>query len=280
MMLKEESFLHAEVCWVNLLYLWTSVVAHKEFACSAWDSGSIPALGRSPGGENGNPLQYSHLENPMDRRAWQATVHGAAKSRTQLKRLGMAWLCLYICLSVYLSVYLYLSIFYHCLLYPPSCLSLSHLIDFFFNYTKNHVSKNLLGKQTLPNTIQFVRFVFFCVCVGGVFFSQQSQLLVRGPSFKFPKCLPKCRWWPWMQARLCPAEYKSQLPGPCCIVCIWRQLVTWSWAASSSWPVSSPSRQGSRQLVSLVPPLRTRESGSRKSKTVLCSLKRGWSGVG
>ena len=44
------------------------------------DMGSIPGLGRSPGGGNGNPLQYSHLENPMDR-AWQATtVHGVAKS--------------------------------------------------------------------------------------------------------------------------------------------------------------------------------------------------------
>jgi len=48
------------------------------------DMGSIPGLGRSPGGGNGNPLQYSCLENPMDRGAWQATVHGIAKSQTQL----------------------------------------------------------------------------------------------------------------------------------------------------------------------------------------------------
>ena len=40
------------------------------------DSGSIPGLGRSPGEEHGNPLQYSCLENPMDRGAWWATVHG------------------------------------------------------------------------------------------------------------------------------------------------------------------------------------------------------------
>ena len=46
------------------------------------DASSIPGLGRSPGGGNGNPLQYSYLENPMDRGAWQATVHGVAKSRT------------------------------------------------------------------------------------------------------------------------------------------------------------------------------------------------------
>ena len=48
------------------------------------DSSSIPGLGRSPGEGNGNPLQYSYLENPMDRGAWWATVHRVTKSRTQL----------------------------------------------------------------------------------------------------------------------------------------------------------------------------------------------------
>ena len=48
------------------------------------DTGSIPELGRSPGGENDNPLQYSCLENSTDRGTWRATVHGAAKSRTRL----------------------------------------------------------------------------------------------------------------------------------------------------------------------------------------------------
>ena len=47
--------------------------------------GSIPGLGQSPGGRHGNPLQYSRLENPMERGAWWATVHGVIKSRTQLK---------------------------------------------------------------------------------------------------------------------------------------------------------------------------------------------------
>ena len=50
----------------------------KEFACKAGDPGSIHGKGRYPGKGNGNPLQYSCLENPMDRGAWQATVHGAA----------------------------------------------------------------------------------------------------------------------------------------------------------------------------------------------------------
>ena len=56
----------------------------KESACNAGDLGSIPGSGRSPGEGNGNPLQYSSLENSMDRRACQVTVHGVAKSRTQL----------------------------------------------------------------------------------------------------------------------------------------------------------------------------------------------------
>ena len=46
------------------------------------DAGSIPASGRSPGGGHGNPLQYSCRENPMDRGAWQATVHRVAESDT------------------------------------------------------------------------------------------------------------------------------------------------------------------------------------------------------
>ena len=52
------------------------------------DLGLIPGLGRSPGGEHGNPLQYSCLENPMDRGAWQAIVHRVAKSQSQLKWLS------------------------------------------------------------------------------------------------------------------------------------------------------------------------------------------------
>jgi len=54
----------------------------KETACGAGDSGSIPGSGRSPGESNGNPLQYSCLENSMDRGAWGVTVHGIAESRT------------------------------------------------------------------------------------------------------------------------------------------------------------------------------------------------------
>ena len=56
----------------------------KVSACNVGDLGLIPGSGRSPGEGNGNPLQYSCLENPKDKGAWWATVHGVAKSRTRL----------------------------------------------------------------------------------------------------------------------------------------------------------------------------------------------------
>ena len=56
----------------------------KEAAFNVGDQGSIPGSGRSPGEGNGNPLQYSCLENPMDSTEWQARVHRVAKSRTCL----------------------------------------------------------------------------------------------------------------------------------------------------------------------------------------------------
>ena len=68
---------------LTLTYLHVSIFpggsVGKEFAYNARDSGSIPGSGRSPGEGNGNPLQYPCLEDPMDRGAWRATVHGVAK---------------------------------------------------------------------------------------------------------------------------------------------------------------------------------------------------------
>ena len=56
----------------------------EESACNAGDPSSIPGLGRSPGERNGNPPQYSCLENPMDRVLWWVTVHGVTDSQTRL----------------------------------------------------------------------------------------------------------------------------------------------------------------------------------------------------
>ena len=74
---------------INSLHLHptTSGRAHqgRRALCTPdWDAGSIRGLGRSPGGWNGHPIQYSCLENPMDRGAWQVTVYGVSKSQTGL----------------------------------------------------------------------------------------------------------------------------------------------------------------------------------------------------
>ena len=71
----------------------------KEPACNAGDvrdAGSIPGLGRSHGGGRGNPLQYSRLENPMDRGAWWATVRRVTESQTRLKQLSRRFMGLQI----------------------------------------------------------------------------------------------------------------------------------------------------------------------------------------
>ena len=57
----------------------SAVAMAKEYTCNAGDLGLIPGSGRSPGGGHDNPLQYSCLENPMERGAWRATVHGVTK---------------------------------------------------------------------------------------------------------------------------------------------------------------------------------------------------------
>ena len=68
----------------ELMLIWASQVAQQNLTANAGDMHSIPELGRSPGGGNGNPLQYSCLENPMDGGAWQAIIHGFAKSQIPL----------------------------------------------------------------------------------------------------------------------------------------------------------------------------------------------------
>ena len=75
----------ALVCLLNSV-MGASLVAQmvKNLPTNAGNPGSIPGWGRSPGEKNGYPLQYSCLENPIDRGAWRATVHGAGKSCTRL----------------------------------------------------------------------------------------------------------------------------------------------------------------------------------------------------
>ena len=86
-----------ERCWVGFWFpapyadwlgFWQWLQSFTGFPVNGGDAGSIPELGRSPGGGHGNPLQYSCLGNPMDRGALQATVHGVSKSWTQLRDLA------------------------------------------------------------------------------------------------------------------------------------------------------------------------------------------------
>ena len=78
-----------------ILHVHKTCLSGKESACNAGatgDTGSIPGSGRSPGERHSNPLHCSCLENALYRGAWWATVHGVAKSQTQLKQFGMhAW---------------------------------------------------------------------------------------------------------------------------------------------------------------------------------------------
>ena len=78
-------------CFCGQVWLWWGFPGGsdgKEPTCNVGDLGSIPGLGRSPAGGHGNPLQYSCLENPMDRGAWRATVHGVTKESDTTERLN------------------------------------------------------------------------------------------------------------------------------------------------------------------------------------------------
>ena len=84
----------------------------KNPPANAKHPGLIPGLGRSPGEENGNPLQYSCLEYPMDREVWWATVHEVSKNQTRLKRLNRhTYIC--VCIYMYMYVYTYTCIYTH-----------------------------------------------------------------------------------------------------------------------------------------------------------------------
>ena len=77
---------HIKTTVIEIIRIWWPLYGSdgKTFAYNVGNLGSMPGLGRSPGERNGSPLQNSCLENPMDRQAWYAIVHGVTKSRTQL----------------------------------------------------------------------------------------------------------------------------------------------------------------------------------------------------
>ena len=111
------------------------------------DLGSVPGSGRSPGGGHGNPLQYSCLENPMDRGAWWATVHGVKESQTQLKPLGTAR-----CHKKVWSIFT---------LFPPFLSPLTHV----HKHTRSHgrvYGVQRTGKQPLFSLFLESFFLFVC----------------------------------------------------------------------------------------------------------------------
>ena len=102
---------HTHIYICLCIYKWVFQVALvvKNLSANEGDvkeAGSIPELGRSPGEGNGNPLQHSCLENPMDRGTWRAALHGISQSQTRLKQLSMHSY-IYIFSQIYVFIYIY-----------------------------------------------------------------------------------------------------------------------------------------------------------------------------
>ena len=100
------------------VYVWVSQVALvvKDLPANTGDVSLIPRLGSSPREEHGNSLQYYCLENPMDRGAWQATVHRVTQSRTRLKRLSMhAFMHVYVYFYAFTHVYMHIYSHIYCM---------------------------------------------------------------------------------------------------------------------------------------------------------------------
>ena len=95
----------------------------EESACQCKRCGFIPGWGRSPGGGNGNPLQYSCLENPMDRGAWQAIVHEVARVGHDLLTKPPPCIIKW-CVRIYLSIY---TIVYITNVYMPICIKMAYI---------------------------------------------------------------------------------------------------------------------------------------------------------
>ena len=125
----------------------------KESTSNVGDLGLIPGSRRTPGEGNGNPLQYSCLENPMDRGAWRATVHGVTKSWTQLStsmhRLLDIYFIIWVIINTTLFCCLWYSSFGHWELIQLTPVSLWHtsIVSFFFFFSSLSQSQNGQGSS-------------------------------------------------------------------------------------------------------------------------------------
>jgi len=147
-------------CWYLLVYLKISVIVlfilgfpggsvGKESACNMEDMGLVPGLGRSPGGGHGNPLQYSYLENPVDRGGWWAAVLG-------FQRVGHDWMTKH---STQLSSSLFLYIFSLLNFSLCSPILLLSLLSIFVIFTLNSLSGRSLVSTLLTSFWGFVLFL-------------------------------------------------------------------------------------------------------------------------
>ena len=133
----------------NLLQELPHWVSGKESACNAGaagNMGSISGSGRSPGGGHGNPLQYSYLENPMDRGAWRNIVHRVTKNRTQLKWLSIHAQFLIILYTPVVSVvtsFLFLILLFWAL-YLFFLMNLAKGLSILFIFSKNQLLLSLV----------------------------------------------------------------------------------------------------------------------------------------
>ena len=100
---------HTHVCLCIYKWVFQVDLVLKNLSVNVGDvkeAGLIPELGRSPGEGNGNPLQYSCLENPMDRGTWRAAVHGISQSQTRLKQLSMhSYMYIFTKIFVYICIF-------------------------------------------------------------------------------------------------------------------------------------------------------------------------------
>ena len=150
-------------------------LSSKESVCNARDSrdlGLISGSGRSPGGRQGNPVQYSCLENSMDRGAWWAIVHRVTKSQTWLKRLSMQahthWLLVLSCLGTFTSSCM-------CAKLHQSCPTLCDSIDYSPPGSSVHgiLQARILEWVTMPSSRESSQFRDHTQvsCIAGEFFA-------------------------------------------------------------------------------------------------------------
>ena len=104
--IQEDAFMFARCIYIFFYRV-------MSYFYNSQDLGSIPGSGRSPGEGNGNPLQYSCLENPMDGGAWGATVHEVAKSQTRLCNFTFTFTCYRRSVCVYIYIYIYIFSFFY-----------------------------------------------------------------------------------------------------------------------------------------------------------------------